>query len=289
MGIEEFKIIFDRHDRTYFAGEVLKGQISIRLNSEERFDNIKVELNGGAFVSWKEFADIDIKQKKGNKQKHEVEVLDQEYTNQENYILSQQMVKNGPSLKAGSHMLPFHFILSNNLPSSFDSEAGQVRYFVKAHMEKGSGQSENPTTLEQVMILGALDLNGRQEALNKAHAEDNKMLGCLCMATGPINAQLSLGRTGYVPGEKIDFSAEVENLSDKRMESSSLELVQIVTYKGKPVTDPEKVLRNTHSNYVETKTKTVTKVMQEVKRGPIETRGTDNWEGSVIEVVLFGL
>ena len=54
MGINEFKVIFDRPNKTYFAGEILNGQVLINLNSEKTFKKIKVELEGYGNVHWKE-------------------------------------------------------------------------------------------------------------------------------------------------------------------------------------------------------------------------------------------
>ena len=45
------------------------------------------------------------------------------------YIFKEQ-VFNGPSLGPGIHSFPFSFSLPSNLPSSYESRVGHVRYFV---------------------------------------------------------------------------------------------------------------------------------------------------------------
>ena len=40
---------------------------------------------------------------------------------------------------------------------------------------------------------------------------DSKTLCCLCCASGPIQAQVHLDRTGYVAGEFILVNGSVEN------------------------------------------------------------------------------
>ena len=40
-------------------------------------------------------------------------------------------------------------------------------------------------------------------------------------------------RSGYVPGEHIGFNAEIENLSNREMTSSFLNLVEIIKYKSR--------------------------------------------------------
>ena len=59
-----------------------------------------------------------------------------------------------------------------------------------------------------------------------------KTFGCLCCTTGPLNATLSLPKLGYVCGETIFFSANIENLSNKVMTKSSIKLVQTDVFKA---------------------------------------------------------
>ena len=54
MGLNEFKVFFDRPNKTYFAGEIVNGQILINLNCEKIFQKIKIELVGRGDVHWTE-------------------------------------------------------------------------------------------------------------------------------------------------------------------------------------------------------------------------------------------
>ena len=60
-----------------------------------------------------------------------------------------------------------------------------------------------------------------------AMVEDSKTLGLLCCQSGPITAKVWLDRVGYVPGEKILFNAEVENLSRKKMRGTRVQIVEV--------------------------------------------------------------
>ena len=44
-----------------------------------------------------------------------------------------------------------------------------------------------------------------------------KTLCCLCCASGPITGRITCLRQGYVPGENIEFHAELENKSSRRV------------------------------------------------------------------------
>ena len=61
---------------------------------------------------------------------------------------------------------------------------------------------------------------------------DQKNLGCLCWKSGPITASLHTNRTGYVSGELVQFTVEVENLARREMDSTYLSLVEVIMLKA---------------------------------------------------------
>ena len=48
--------------------------------------------------------------------------------------------------------------------------------------------------------------------------------------SGPISARLTLPRTAFVPGETVPIAAEADNKSSREVKSSSVKLVQTITY-----------------------------------------------------------
>ena len=105
-----------------------------------------------------------------------------------------------------------------------------MRYFVKAEIVRD--WKWNHKVKQYIMVNGILDLNLHPFAENPGHSTDHKSLCCLCCQSGPITAAIHSNRTGYVPGEIIGFNAEVENSSDRLMNGSFLNLVEVVTYKA---------------------------------------------------------
>ena len=57
--------------------------------------------------------------------------------------------------------------------------------------------------------------------------EKSKYLRCYCCKSGPITCRCWLPKRGYLPGETLSFSAEIENLSTLNMRGSELKLVQV--------------------------------------------------------------
>ena len=54
MGLNDFQVLFERPNKTYFSGEILNGQILVNLSSEKNFRKIKLELVGSGRVHWTE-------------------------------------------------------------------------------------------------------------------------------------------------------------------------------------------------------------------------------------------
>ena len=57
--------------------------------------------------------------------------------------------------------------------------------------------------------------------------QDDKMICCLCCASGPITASLTLQRMGYVPGEYILINAEINNNSSRSIDKTEVELESV--------------------------------------------------------------
>ena len=158
------------------------------------------------------------------------ETVRDHYRNHESYTKQEMVLHSGPSLPPGLHYFPFSFMLPPNLPSSFESKIGHVRYFVKADIVRD--WKWNHKVKQHFMVNGILDLNAYPSAKHEGrfliiqnrvmttslgHSRDHKRLCCLCCKSGPISAVITSNRAGYVPGEMIAFNAEVDNLSNRKM------------------------------------------------------------------------
>ena len=83
-----------------------------------------------------------------------------------------------------------------------------------------------------ITINSVVDLNHIQGA-NIAQTNSNaKTFGLLCCISGPLSATVRIPRYGYTPGEVIPISAEIENLSDMRMNFTIARLFQDVVFRA---------------------------------------------------------
>ena len=227
MGLSNFNIQFDKPLKVFFSGEVVTGQVIVDLTDQKKFRKIKLELVGRGEVHWTETRRISRRDSDGNTRS---ETVTDHYRNSERYFQQEVVLHQGPGLPPGLHVLPFSLMLPPNLPSSFEGQHGNVRYFLKADIVRD--WKWNHKVKQHIMVNGILDLNLYPSAKAPGNSTDHKRLCCLCCKSGPITAAIHSNRTGYVPGEIIGFNAEVENSSDRLMNGSFLNLVEVVTYKA---------------------------------------------------------
>lgn len=156
-------------------------------------------------------------------------------------------------IQPGEHKFPFTCALPANLPSSFESDFGHVRYTVKATLDR-------PWKFDQEVksaftLVSPFDLNQEPRAPEPVREEASKSFCCLCCMTGPLTVTYSLPVRGYVPGQTMPIRINVENSSNVTVDRIMLSLCKIVTF---------------HATVPQTETKTEEIVVTEVSKGPIE-------------------
>ena len=84
-----------------------------------------------------------------------------------------------------------------------------------------------------ITVSSIVDLNLIQGADIAQTNSNVKTFGLLCCTSGPLSATVRIPRYGYTPGEVIPISAEIENLSDKKMNFTKARLFQDVVFSAK--------------------------------------------------------
>jgi len=261
MGLTDFQIIFDNPMKVYFSGQIIYGRVLVNLSESKKMTKIKVQLVGRGEVHWTEEKREQRRDSRGEIYSEEIH---EHFRSTESYLDQEAVVYHGPSLQPGTHLFPFSFTLPSNLPSSFETKIGHVRYFVKADIVRD--WMWNHKVKQHITVNGILDLNLYPSAKQAGHTRDYKTLCCFCCKSGPISAVITTNRTGYVPGELIGFNAEVDNQANREMTGSFLNLVEVVTFK------------------TARKNKTEQRVVAEIRRGRIAPGDSDLWEGVLMRV-----
>ncbi|KYQ55050.1 Arrestin domain-containing protein 3 [Trachymyrmex zeteki] len=259
MGLKDFRIAFDNQWSTYYPGQTVTGNIIVVLDSTKKIRGISVKVKGEANTCW-----ATEKQEMDERGQYRDET--QTVTAHEEYFETKYYLVGSASggeieIQSGEHKFPFTCTLPTNLPSSFESDFGHVRYTVKATLDrpwKFDQDVKSPFT-----VITPLDLNQEPRAAESVQQEMSKTFCCLCCGTPPLTVNFSLPVRGYVPGQSMPIKINVENLSNVVVNIVKLVLCKIVTFRA---TTPH------------TDTKKEEIVVTEVSKGPVEAGGTTDYE-----------
>ena len=107
------------------------------------------------------------------------------------------------------------------------------RYHVKATLNRPGTLPCDKTATHVFSVKADLDLNQVDGVEKSANiTQSKKFCCCFSFLFGPLSLSIHPPRVGYVPGEDIPVSAEIENLSNQTMENSSVRLSQVVEVRG---------------------------------------------------------
>ncbi|XP_067664748.1 arrestin domain-containing protein 3-like [Haliotis asinina] len=221
--LNSFVIVFSQTQDIYYPGQTIRGHVTVDLNDTMKMRGIRLRFEGKAKVEWEEGS--------GDNEKH--------YSAKEKYFKDDILLDGRGSeasgaelhLAAGLHTYPFTYQLPEQIPSSFEAKYGNVRYFAKCIIDKP--WKFDHETMKPFTVIYPLDLNEDESALMPVKESNSKTVGCLCCESGPINATFAIDRQGYVPGEAIILKAEIDNMSNGQIESSSVTLTMETTFRVK--------------------------------------------------------
>ncbi|XP_014669738.1 PREDICTED: arrestin domain-containing protein 3-like [Priapulus caudatus] len=224
--LEAFQIaFFNTHSQlvpVYYAGQVLSGQVIVELNEPITMRGIKLTLKGTASVHWSERHNTGSGKHRHSHTSH--------YRNEELYFNHEIMLfskepgtSDNPTMPAGRRVFDFSVQLPPHLPSTFEGAHGNVRYSAKACIDRP--WKFDHTAKGMFTVVSVMDLNSSPEAASPVSGHNEKYLCCWCCKEGPISCQASIPHMGYVPGENIYVSADIENNTNKGCNYSKAELI----------------------------------------------------------------
>ncbi|KAJ4443542.1 hypothetical protein ANN_05215 [Periplaneta americana] len=224
MGLKNLQLIFDNPQRTYYSGQTVSGRLVVALDSPKNLRSIIIKFKGEAECKWEETRTVE----RDGKSETETDY----YRGYELYFENRVKVFGGSNetetLPAGEYCYQFNMILPNNLPSSFEGKYGYIRYTVKATLDRPWKFDHDVKAA--FTVLSHVDLNSDPQNREPFKAEDSKMFCCCCCESGPLTLATHLPTRGFVPGQSIPMTIEVDNASNVRIYGVSCELIKIVTY-----------------------------------------------------------
>ncbi|XP_041368772.1 arrestin domain-containing protein 2-like [Gigantopelta aegis] len=257
--IETFSIKLNKEQNVFKPGETVAGWLVVDLKECIKINYLKVSFIGRGHVFWTETKASS--RHSGSELEIVIFDADESYFDND-FILwgngnlddsSLAKVKTSDAdvtteMPEGHHEFPISFTLPQDLPSSYESQMGFVRYLVKAKMSV-PGKFNNCTTKAPFSVNSEYDLNTDRRAKEKICHREQRKVGCWCFDSGVYNINFSLDRRGYVPGERLCINAQVINHSGSAI-TPELSLCMTTHYHAK-----SKSLSSTSKS--KTKTKTV--------------------------------
>ncbi|RWS23648.1 arrestin domain-containing protein 3-like protein [Leptotrombidium deliense] len=247
--IKSFEIVFENNKSVFFPGDNVTGKCVLELRGGElKLNHIKMSMRGVAKVHWTESRSTG--NRLGAHTEHfssEIEYFSKKqllYRNsgtlvifkesavaiETNRYLWLENTENGEFvLTDGIHEFSFclqlptsyvscvYFtifikIFISGISTSFEGKYGNVRYWLKAEIEKP--WSFNNKTKKAFTVIKKIDINKREYLIPVANSAE-KSLCCWCCKSGPISLYARTDRKGYCPGESIAITASFENDSSR--------------------------------------------------------------------------
>ncbi|XP_055375255.1 arrestin domain-containing protein 3 [Condylostylus longicornis] len=231
METERCKISLNSPESIYFAGQQIKGQVSLTLIKRTKIRGIKFRITGKGKCNWVEFLRRDSQVLASPSAKPNPRSII--YTAKETYILEELYIfgsNNGRpiELEPGEHTYELTYELDKNLPSSFSGSHGSIKYKTKFIIEKPWTLNEKytvPITIVKSFPMPPAILN--TSSLDRFY-QVTRNVGVF--GGGPISLAAELPKSYVVRGGKLKLKVTVENKSGTHVDRLKFSIKQIVTY-----------------------------------------------------------
>ena len=135
-------------------------------------------------------------------------------------------------LEPGHHSYKFSFALPHHLPSSFEHPSGRIRY--KVFCLINFPMKYEVPIFRSFTVLSILDLNMYENlrSTDTVNITTSRKV-CCCFHSGHVMSSLTVLKAGYVSGESIVFSLNINNNSSRTIRYVTIKLVQRVTIQNR--------------------------------------------------------
>ena len=208
------------NDQHYSPGSAVEGSLEVSVDKPKDYDRIIVALWGGASVRWTESS--------GSRENQSSTTYKYSETlfNPKIEVWKAEASPTG-QLPIGVHTFPFSFHLPQDIPSSFHTVTGQIKYEIETRiMRKGLVNSIFQNKHAITALLTVENRTPRTDILS-LYAEPvtvskTKRFTCLFWQSGSITSTVNLPRTGFSPGEVVPISMDICNESSRQIRIASV-------------------------------------------------------------------
>ncbi|XP_033343075.2 arrestin domain-containing protein 2 [Megalopta genalis] len=201
--LRTFTIELDRPGAVYQVGESVTGNIIVNTSEEKSVRGLYFIAKGAASVYWTESSSSTDSDGKSTSTSDSYSASEHYFTIKGN-VLGSSESDSRVEIKEGYHQYPFMFQLPCNIPSSFENFYGNIRYTVKAVIDR-PWKFDHECKVA-FTVISVLDLNANRDKCLGIYDEAQKNLYCCCCRLGSMNVTIRIPSSGYVPGQLINTS-----------------------------------------------------------------------------------
>ncbi|XP_037952535.1 arrestin domain-containing protein 2-like [Teleopsis dalmanni] len=216
---------------TYFAGQMLSGKVTLNANKPKKVKAVALKITGFAHTSWSESSTTSTTDSNGSSSTKTDTTY---YSGHEDYIASTTYVVGSEmglaelTIEPGTQVYNFACQIPPNCPTSYESLHGYIRYTVKVVLIRP--WKFDQTFTKGFTVLAIRDLNYEPMALPPVHAIASKTFCCWPCKSSPLQLDIDLPQTGFVPGQNIPVSILVTNDSHIPVEEMKISLAMLVIF-----------------------------------------------------------
>ncbi|XP_038067515.1 arrestin domain-containing protein 1-like [Patiria miniata] len=257
--LKNVEIVYDVNRDVFLPGDTVKGRVIIDIERNEELmglrniKGISVRFRGKAKIVWitkdsqtihsghpdYKIEYIRARHKKiwqdGNSKFERHEAREHYFDSSRLLFGSDETQPDAQDMRlpSGRHNFPFEFLVpSKALPASFEGSNGYVRYKTKAFVTMSRFLKNKLFKTEKCFsLLGPdVDLNPMPNIEEPLESEDEVRNFCGCGPDLEAITLISLPKQGYVPGEPIYVTGNVDNRELSEHREFTATLIQKVSY-----------------------------------------------------------
>lgn len=220
--IEKFEVKLQDVNKVFCPGDTIYGQVNLKVKEDLKIKEMRLECRGEAYVNWPEYSGSYTRYHY-NRERYfnAIEVIFGEEKEKENGV------KSSACISQGCYSFSFKFIIPDKyLPTSFEGRHGNIRYWVRAVIDRGLGKSNVKTKPAPFMIGDYVALEDFENVSEALVEEEIKKTGMSCFRSGTLVLRAETDRGGFKEGDVIHVSVLVTNETPYNVACIEVSLVQ---------------------------------------------------------------